>query len=303
MKILQTVLLIAFSAAVGYFIGVTRGFQGEQAAKDKPQSPQAKVQPVKKPNVRQSQNLNRPNIRTDQRWYLRQPQSNPNPVNQKPIKTRVTHPKPMYPKPIKVKPNRIPFNVVIKEATTHEVYPYALSCVADQEVRKYISQAANKALSELNKAESPVRNLRRINEASRYFEDALLEYLNVPDELSCKVPLNTKGHMQRSGYPDLHITHLTTGKHYYLDPKLYEHSSKGSSLRTFYYSPVTKKGKIHYDAVHFVLGISHDGNDGDWRFLDWQLVDLYNVDLKLKVEYNASNKQLYSEKAIVSCSA
>ena len=97
----------------------------------------------------------------------------------------------------------------------------------------------------------------------------------------------------RSGYPDLRIEHSASNTVAYLDPKLFEDSSRSSSLRTFYYEPKTTTSKIQEDAIHYLLGFSHDGQDGAWAFGDWELVDLSQLEVRLKTEFQASNRDLY----------
>jgi hypothetical protein len=95
------------------------------------------------------------------------------------------------------------------------------------------------------------------------------------------------------------IVRKPTGNIYYLDPKLFETGSAASSLRTFYFEPKTTTNKILDDARHLLVGIEHDGNDGRWKFLHWQLVDLYNFRVRLKAEFQASNKDLYRHALIL----
>ena len=104
------------------------------------------------------------------------------------------------------------------------------------------------------------------------------------------------GKAQRSGYPDLQITHTPTGRVTYLDPKLFEATSRASTLRTFYYEPDALTGKVQHEGRHVLLGISHDGKDGAWTFLGWELIDLHDFHVRLKAEFQGSNKDLYQEK-------
>lgn len=162
-------------------------------------------------------------------------------------------------------------------------------------VRFAIESSLSRAIEKLNAPGSPVRSLRRINEASRFFEDALHESLNAEPDLSCDVPPNRRGETQRSGYPDLRVVHEPSGEVFYLDPKLVEDSSWDSTLRTFYFEPKDETLKITDDAVHLLAGIGHDGKDGAWTFTGFKLVDLSTLKVRLKAEFQASNKDLYPE--------
>jgi len=188
---------------------------------------------------------------------------------------------------------RFPFAEVAATTSGKRVIPLDRSLPSHQRVVTAIDQAVTHAITTLNAADSPTRSLRRINEASRYFEDAILAKLNKSPGLSCGIPPNRRGDQQRSGYPDLRIIDEATGAVFYLDPKLVDRSSWTSTLRTFYFAPKTETLKITDDAVHLLVGISHDGNDGAWTFGDWKLIDLSQLEVRLKAEFQASNADLY----------
>ncbi|MEK7950008.1 hypothetical protein [Luteolibacter soli] len=156
-----------------------------------------------------------------------------------------------------------------------------------------IEAALAKAIESLNAENSPLRSLRRINEASRFFEDALHASLDAEPDLSCGVPPNRLGKAQRSGYPDLRIVHEPTGDVFYLDPKLIEDNAWDSTLRTFYFEPKVETLKITDNAVHLLAGIGHDGHDGAWKFTGFKLVDLSTLNVRLKAEFQASNAEIY----------
>ena len=164
-----------------------------------------------------------------------------------------------------------------------------------QRVIKAIEAALSKILPQLSKTDSPIRKLRRINEASRFFEDALLENLNATPGLKCEIPSTRDGAHQRSGYPDLRITDQKTGTVFYLDPKLVEQGSDNSTFRSFYFEPKTETSKIHDDAVHLLVGIEHNGKTRAWTFSGWRIVDLSTMEVRLKAEFQATNADLYRE--------
>jgi hypothetical protein len=161
-----------------------------------------------------------------------------------------------------------------------------------------IKKALAETIRELNAENSPVRQLRRINEASRFFEDGLLARLNAMPGLRCEVPPTRAGVHQRSGYPDLRITDVTTNAVFYLDPKLVEQGSAASTLRTFYFEPKEETLKITEDATHLLAGIEHDGREGEWTFTGWRLVDLSTLKVRLKAEFQASNADVYRKSAL-----
>ncbi len=164
-----------------------------------------------------------------------------------------------------------------------------------QRVVSAIGSALSAILPEMSQPETPIQSLARINEASRFFEDALLEKLNATPGLSCDTPPTKSGTHQRSGYPDLRITDTATGTIFYLDPKLVADDSFDSTLRSFYFEPKDETLKITDDAVHLLVGISHNRKPGQWKFSDWRLIDVSKLRVRLKAEFQASNADLYRE--------
>jgi len=188
---------------------------------------------------------------------------------------------------------RFAFAEVVSASSGHRILPADRGDPAMGTILDAIDEAASRSLVLLNAGDSPVRSLRRINEASRYFEDALRTFIDAHPDLACSVPTTTDGTTQRSGYPDLRIEHVPSGRVAYLDPKLFEETSRSSSLRTFYYEPKARSSKIREDASHLLLGISHDGKDGAWTFTGTELIDLSRLQVRLKAEFQASNRELY----------
>lgn len=183
----------------------------------------------------------------------------------------------------------------IAEATSgKKVIPLG-SSPAHQRVTSAIDNALSTILPLLSAPDSPVQNLKRINEASRHFEDALLQQLSATPGLRCDLPPTRTGSRQRSGYPDLRITDIATGEIFYLDPKLVAAGSETSTLRTFYFEPKDETLKITDDAVHLLVGIEHNSRPGQWKFTAWRLVDLSTLRVRLKAEFQASNSDLYRE--------
>jgi hypothetical protein len=209
----------------------------------------------------------------------------------------------------------IPFSEVIVDVTGKKVIPFDAKNEVDQRVRKAIAAACDETTKRLNAADSPVQKVARINEVSSHFEDTLRELLNSTPGLSCDFPKTGDGKIQRSGYPDLQIVDLASKRVFYLDPKLYAVGSRDSSFRTFYFEPKIATNKVRDDAVHFVAGFEHQPSprsglageprekNGAWKFTRWDLVDLANFKVKLKAEFQGSNRDMYRPEAVVASSA
>ena len=201
------------------------------------------------------------------------------------------------------------FGEVIFDTTGRKVLPFAANNAADQRVAKAISAACDETIKRLNARDSVIQNVDRINEVSSHFEDTLRELLSATPGLQCDFPLTPEGKLQRSGYPDLRITDLESKRVFYLDPKLYAAGSRDSSFRTFYFEPKKTTNKVREDAVHFIVGFQHEPRDesnspnATWKFTRWDLIDLSHFKVKLKAEFQGSNRDMYRPEAIVATSA
>jgi hypothetical protein len=196
----------------------------------------------------------------------------------------------------------IPFPVVVKAATGKQVVSVDVKDESQRELISKIGGAAAEVIRRMNATNSVAQQQRRINEVSSHFEDELKRVLNTVPGFTCDFPRTGEGKIQRSGYPDLRLEDKKTGRIVYLDPKLYEAESRSSTFRTFYFEPKTDTGKIHDDAVHLLVGFEHTGKAGAWKFTNWELVDLSRFRVRLKAEFQGSNRDLYREEAIVGTS-
>ena len=195
----------------------------------------------------------------------------------------------------------IPFSEVIVDVTGKKVLPFDPKNEVDQRVSKAIAAACDETIKRLNASDSPVQKVARINEVSSHFENTLRELLSSTPGVSCDFPKTSDGKIQRSGYPDLEIVDLASKRVFYLDPKLYAVGSRDSSFRTFYFEPKTGTNKVRDDAVHFIAGFEHEPREKNsaWKFTHWDLVDLANFKVKLKAEFQGSNRDMYRPEAIV----
>ncbi len=184
------------------------------------------------------------------------------------------------------------FPLVIEAVSGKKVLPLE-GRESGERISGAIANVMGEVMLAMNSDDSPARGLRRINEASSFFEERLLEGLDRLEGIRCEIPRTRAGVAQRSGYPDLKITDEATGEIYYLDPKLMEQGSVTSSLRTFYFEPKDETLKVTGDATHLLIGIEHDGVAGKWRFLNYRLMDLSGLKVRLKAEFQASNREVY----------
>jgi hypothetical protein len=199
----------------------------------------------------------------------------------------------------------IPFSEVIFDATGKRVLAFNPKNETDGRALKQISSVLDEVMAQLNVPDSVIQGIPRINEVGSRIEDLMRELFNKVSGFSCDFPKTAAGATQRSGYPDLELIDQQSHHVYYLDPKLYAVGSRDSSFRTFYFEPKVATNKVLEDAVHFIVGFEHEKPDaaGHWKFTRWDLLDLSHFQVKLKAEFQGSNRDMYRPEAIVATSA
>lgn len=199
---------------------------------------------------------------------------------------------------------RLPLSEVIYYATGRKVLAIDPADETDARVIRQIGTVMDEVLQRMNRPDAAVQSVARINEVSSSFENALRGLMNAQTGVSCDFPQTDEGRVQRSGYPDLRVVDTATKRVYYMDPKLYAKGSRDSSFRTFYFEPKVATSKVREDAVHLILGIEHAARkSGHWEFTRWDIVDLSHFEVKLKAEFQGSNRDMYRRDAIVGSSA
>lgn len=191
--------------------------------------------------------------------------------------------------------NEIPFPEVIESATGKLIIAFDPNDQVDRQILTDCDFILTKLFKEANSEGSKISQLSRLVEVERSFEDKLIRSIEEIPELSCDYARTGTGTIQRSGYPDLKLIHEPSGRVIYLSHKFVKEGTLDSSLNSFYYSPKeTSESKIHSDAIHLLIGIIHNGKSGGkWKFSDRKLVDLSQFKVRLKAEFQASNKDVY----------
>lgn len=194
----------------------------------------------------------------------------------------------------------IPFAEVIAATSGKKVIAVDPKDADDQRVLAQIGAALEAVLAALNAPDNPTRGVKRVNEMSAKFENAILAQLRALPGLECTIPPTAAGGRQRSGYPDLRLLDKATGRVFYLDPKVFAKGNKASALRIFYFEPKRETNKVNDDARHILIGIQHERDAADVvHFTKWELVDLARLRVRLKAEFEASNADIYRPEAIL----
>ena len=171
-----------------------------------------------------------------------------------------------------------------------------------------VKEFTNKAL--LKKLKLAAKNTMNVNNSlPRPYKGGINEFGNFVQVLfaqECQklglkysTPVDTKGRAKESGYPDGCISFK---KDYfcYIEVKTYSEKNKNSSLRSFFYSP-SNTSKITRDAAHLLVGFSTKSAsaDGPHTLLDFHFTDMFSKKVKLKLEFNQNNKEIYKKSELL----
>jgi hypothetical protein len=192
------------------------------------------------------------------------------------------------------------FAEVAEAVSGQRVLPVDPANTIDAAMLAQVQASLDEMLVELAQPKNPIHQVGRVNEISRHVEDFLLERMNAADGYECSIPPNASGNEQRSGYPDLRLKHSESGRVFYIDPKIYKLGSATSSFRTFYFEPKRETNKILDDASHLIVGVAHTGKvEGRWQLEAWKVVDLIDFRVRLKAEFQSSNRELYQDDSVL----
>ncbi|WOO41268.1 hypothetical protein [Rubellicoccus peritrichatus] len=136
----------------------------------------------------------------------------------------------------------------------------------------------------------------RVNEAGLDVEQVLIEELKAAG-FSADTPMAQSGKRRSVGYPDVEVR--KGDQLFYLEVKTYNDDNVSSSQRTFYLSP-SKDPKITGDGFHLLAAFSLK-HEGDERYIatGYKLLDIASLECRLKYEFNASNRDLYTDDMVV----
>jgi hypothetical protein len=173
----------------------------------------------------------------------------------------------------------IPFPVLIEASSKYKVLKLEPSG-QDKELFSQIIESAKNFIQFAKRTKQRFQG-DRPNDVGKRIEEVFVQELR-------KTKLIPKL-LSKSGYPDMEILDQN-GKIAYLESKAV---SKGwnSTFRAFYYS---NSKKITSDGRHLLIAWKiEEERDKYWKISGWKLCDLYHLKIKTKLEFNASNKDLY----------
>jgi hypothetical protein len=154
---------------------------------------------------------------------------------------------------------------------------------------EYLEAAAVAAMEAIN-AEGVTAG--RVNEVGNAVEAYVIAALNEAGFVADR-PQTVSGRHRSAGYPD--VVARRGGETFYIEVKTYHPRNVDTTQRSFYLSP-SDDPKVTEPAFHLLLGFAMEPEGEDRYFARGvRLLDIADLPLELKLEFNASNRDLYGE--------
>jgi hypothetical protein len=140
----------------------------------------------------------------------------------------------------------------------------------------------------------------RANELGNFLEPLLRDQINRIKDFQASTPFTRHGRKQAAGYPDIVVR--ANGRTLYIDCKIFQKKTAESSLRAFYFKP-SENNKITESCPHVLVGFEVEaiggGNKSPFVIKDFKIVNLYDLEVNFKPEFNANNPMIYKQEAFV----
>jgi len=180
------------------------------------------------------------------------------------------------------------FVKIVEAATGYQILPIDPEYEIDTIIMDELKGVLNQAIKKFNAADGTIKD--------RQLESTLIELLNGCPGFKCDFARNAKGNIQRTGYPNLRWRDEESGRVVYIAPRIIKVGNQDSSLQSFNYTPSRSVGKIHDDGNHLLISLEHK----NWQFSNWYIVDLYRFKVRMRIEFEANNKEVYIPEYIIS---
>lgn len=192
----------------------------------------------------------------------------------------------------------IPFPIAIKAISGHEVIPFDRDNKQDLDLLDKLCRAAEIAGKQ---AFQDGIFRKRPNEVGNDIEPYVKEALKQVG-LQAYTPLTQKQRRQVTGYPDIEVID-SNSRVTYLECKTYNLANIGTTFRAFYFSPSKESCKVTADARHLVMSFQIEVAQRKEREayvpVHWRIYSIDSMVVQVKHEFNASNRQMYREEALL----
>jgi hypothetical protein len=188
-----------------------------------------------------------------------------------------------------------PFNLVVEAVTGFKIIPVDLESDADRKLVGDLAEAANAVMVSTQK--SPII-ANRSNDVATPLERLFLANL-ARRGIAVSRPRLKGGRQLSSAYPDLQLTDAPNRVTYIEVKNSRPENIYEPSARNFFFK-ASEETKITADARHLIMGfINEEVSEKKWRIIGWKLVDLYDLRVNFKPEFNIDNPAIYAPKNIV----
>jgi len=205
---------------------------------------------------------------------------------------------------------KISFFTFIRVISGYKVIPLDLLTDKDRKLIDDLIKASNKVIEDIKNTEGIKKDgkkdgetAKRPNEVGNHIEAYVKKALSKYGYTT--TPKTKTGNRKATGYPDIEFWHggkcENDGRIVYIEIKTYNEKNVNSSQRTFYASPPSDKDgfKIIHDAPHIVISFKIEKINNNYYATGFKIVDLYKLTGSIKREFNASNKELYSDELVI----
>lgn len=197
------------------------------------------------------------------------------------------------------------FKDAVKVLTNFDVWDFnPQNDPFDFRVYDFLVYIGTKAVIRFNETKLPAT--KSANAVGIYAEEVISD-LFTENNVLIQSPKTVEGKNKPSGYPDFEFFFPTlegdSGQWIYLESKSFNTTQKESTFRTFYFSP-SRDYKVARDSKHLLLGLEYsieeDENGVNYYIAkDFHILSLEHLQVKAKIEFNASNSAMYNENNVI----
>lgn len=192
----------------------------------------------------------------------------------------------------------LPFQLVVEGISGYKVLPFDLDDEKNKKLVENLKKVAQIAGREVNK--NGIKRPRP-NEVGNDIEPFIKKALH---EIGYKAdtPKTKSGKGKSTGYPDIEFEDIYKRINY-LECKTFNIENVNTTQRSFYLSP-SNDFKITRDAYHLAICFEiyvadNIGANNVYKCRSWKLLNLENLDLDVKYEFNSDNYRMYDESLIL----
>lgn len=196
----------------------------------------------------------------------------------------------------------LPLGQVVHAATGRQVTPFDPTSPEGVAFSKWFSALMDRVLPQINRPDSPARAAARLaepDEVAARVEDEIRTVAR--DFAAFRSPRVENADSHGRSYPALRLLDTTNGKTYYLAVTL--HGGGGereAAARALRFDPLEGRQQITADGCCLLVGIEYNGKlGGDIAFLNWDVVDVANLPVRVAVTFEAGGGDVYHPGAIL----